>query len=45
MNKIYQLNSFQDENIINFNHEKSKIFEQEIYKFHFFNLVFKLFRI
>ena len=45
MKKIYQINNFEDENIIDFNNKNSGIFEQEMFKFSFFNLVFKIFRI
>ena len=45
MKKIYQINNFEDENIIDFNNKNSGIFEQEMFKFSFFNLVFNYFRI
>ena len=45
MNKIFQLNSFENDNIINFKYKNARFFEQDIYKFSFFNLVFNYFRI
>ena len=45
MNKVFQLNNFQNDNIIDFKDKNSRFFEQEIYKFNFFSLVFKYFRI
>ena len=40
-----QENFFQNDNIIDFKDKNARFFEQDIYKFSFFNLVFNYFRI